>query len=318
MATSSALEDARSSSSFFHCKSPAFASKFGGSSLKRSSSSGGMNDTRMNGVKVRQPLRVTAVSATSHREFVLKDFHARRALKVISGLQNFNSDSVASVVTAAEKGGATHVDIACDPELVKLAISLTRLPICVSAVDPEAFLTAVEAGAHMVEIGNYDSFYSTGRTFSSEEILELTKKTRQLLPSVVLSVTVPHTLSLSEQVTLAESLECEGVDIIQTEGGTSSDPSKPGVHGLIEKAVPTLAAAYSISRAIRIPVMCASGVSTITAPMAIAVGAAGVGVGSAVNKLNNQVAMIAEVRSIANALGLPSQASKTDMAAACV
>ncbi|KAH9311834.1 hypothetical protein KI387_026869, partial [Taxus chinensis] len=153
-----------------------------------------------------------------------------------------------------------------------------------------------------VEIGNYDSFYESGRIFSAEEIVQLTKKTRQLLPSVVLSVTVPHTLSITDQVSLAESLETEGVDIIQTEGGMSSDPSQPGVHGLIEKAVPTLVAAYSISRAVRIPVMCASGLSSVTAPMALAAGAAGVGVGSAVNKLNNQIAMIAEVRSIADAL----------------
>jgi hypothetical protein len=27
------------------------------------------------------------------------------------------------------QGGATHVDIACDPELVKLAIILTSLPV---------------------------------------------------------------------------------------------------------------------------------------------------------------------------------------------
>ncbi len=27
------------------------------------------------------------------------------------------------------QGGATHVDIACDPDLVKLAISLTSLPV---------------------------------------------------------------------------------------------------------------------------------------------------------------------------------------------
>ena len=26
-------------------------------------------------------------------------------------------------------GGATHVDIACDPDLVKLAINLTSLPV---------------------------------------------------------------------------------------------------------------------------------------------------------------------------------------------
>lgn len=39
----------------------------------------------------------------------------------------------------------------------------------------------------------------------------------------------------SSQVKLAEILEQEGADIIQTEGGTSSSPLNPGVHGLIEK-----------------------------------------------------------------------------------
>lgn len=209
---------------------------------------------------------------------------------------------MASVVTAADKGGATHVDIACDPELVKLAVSLTSLPVCVSSVDPSAFLAAVEAGATMVEIGNYDSFYEMGRFFSPEEILKLTKETKQILPDVTLSVTVPHTLSLPEQARLAELLQQEGADVIQTEGGKCSTPSKPGVLGLIEKATPTLAAAYSISRAVTIPVMCSSGLSAVTAPMAITAGAAGVGVGSAVNKLNDVVAMIAEVRSLADAL----------------
>nr|GEW05476.1 DUF561 domain-containing protein [Tanacetum cinerariifolium] len=145
-----------------------------------------------------------------------------------------------------------------------------------------------------VEIGNYDSFYDAGITFSPEQILSLTMETRRLLPLVTLSVTVPHTLSLPDQTKLAELLEQEGVDIIQTEGGKCSNPSKSGVLGLIEKASPTLAAAYSISRAVKIPVMCASGLSAITAPMAITAGAAGVGVGSAINKLNDVVAMIAE------------------------
>lgn len=34
---------------------------------------------------------------------------------------------------------------------------------------------------------------------------------------------------------LAELLEEEGADIIQTEGGKCSSPTKPGVLGLIEK-----------------------------------------------------------------------------------
>ncbi|XWS12383.1 hypothetical protein CRYUN_Cryun37aG0085400 [Craigia yunnanensis] len=262
---------------------------------------------------LRKSACVTTTKAllSTTKEAVLKDFHERRALKIISGLQNFDRDNVASVVTAADKGGATHVDIACDPELVKLAISLTSLPVCVSSVDPAAFSAAVEAGALMVEIGNYDSFYETGVVFSPGQILKLTKETRSILPSVTLSVTVPHTLSLPDQVKLAELLEREDVDIIQTEGGKYSTPSKSGVLGLIEKATPTLAAAYSISRAVRIPVMCSSGLSAVTAPMAITAGAAGVGVGSAVNKLNDIIAMVAEVRSIAESLSMAADKQTT-------
>ncbi|KAH8946888.1 hypothetical protein BDL97_11G010800 [Sphagnum fallax] len=262
--------------------------------------------------------RVRASASRSQeavREFVLKEFNAGRALKVIAGLQNFDAENVAAVVIAADKGGATHVDIACDPELVKLAISLTDLPVCVSSVEPDAFVAAIEAGAHMVEIGNYDSFYESGRVFSAAEVLELTRKTRELLPFVTLSVTIPHTLPLVDQVSLAEKLEAEGADIIQTEGGTSASPASPGVQGLIEKASPTLAAAYSISKAVRIPVMCASGISAVTAPMACAAGAAGVGVGSAVNKLNDQLAMVAAVRSIADALSLGSGSHASSVSA---
>ncbi|XP_058196121.1 uncharacterized protein ycf23-like [Rhododendron vialii] len=257
-------------------------------------------------LKRRVSYTVTRALLSANKESVLHDFHGRRALKIITGLQNFCRDNVASVVIAADKGGATHVDIACDPELVKLATSLTSLPICVSSVTPDAFPAAVEAGAVMVEIGNYDSFYEMGVLFSPEQILNLTKETRRILPSVTLSVTVPHTLSLPDQIKLAEQLEQEGVDIIQTEGGKCSNATNAGVLGLIEKATPTLASAYSISRAVKIPVMCSSGLSAVTAPMAITAGAAGVGVGSAINKLNDVVAMIAEVRSIADSLGISS------------
>ncbi|XP_048141186.1 uncharacterized protein ycf23-like [Rhodamnia argentea] len=254
----------------------------------------------------RAPLTTRAILSTS-RELALKGFHERRALKIISGLQNFDRENVSSVITAADKGGATHVDIACDAELVRLAIALTSLPVCVSSVDPAAFVAAVEAGALMVEIGNYDSFYETGVVFSPDQILKLTRETRRILPSVPLSVTVPHTLSLPDQVKLAELLEQDGADIIQTEGGKCSNPSASGVLGLIEKATPTLASAYSISRAVKIPVMCSSGLSAVTAPMAITASAAGVGVGSAINKLNDVVAMIAEVKNIADSLKLPSR-----------
>ncbi|MDX2239184.1 MAG: DUF561 domain-containing protein [Leptolyngbyaceae cyanobacterium bins.302] len=225
-----------------------------------------------------------------------------QALKVISGLNNFDRDRVASVVKAADQGGATFVDIAADADLVRMAKQLTTLPICVSAVEPKLFVTCVNAGADLIEIGNYDSFYAQGRRFEAEEVLALTQATRHLLPDITLSVTVPHILPLDQQVQLAEALVNAGANIIQTEGGTSSNPAHAGTLGLIEKAAPTLAAAYEISRAVQVPVLCASGLSSVTAPLAIAAGAAGIGVGSAINKLSSEVEMIAVVRSLVEAL----------------
>ncbi len=231
-------------------------------------------------------------------------FINRCALKAIGGLNNFDADKVAATIRAADFGGATFVDIAADPALVRLAKKLTNLPICVSAVEPEKFVAVVAAGADLIEIGNFDSFYAQGRRFEAEEVLALTHQTRALLPDVTLSVTVPHILQLDQQVHLAEELVKAGAEIIQTEGGTSSHPTHSGVLGLIEKAAPTLAAAYEISRAVSVPVLCASGISSVTAPLAIAAGAAGVGVGSAINQLNSKVAMIAAVRGLVEALGI--------------
>ncbi len=232
-----------------------------------------------------------------------------QALKIISGITNFDAERVTQVVRAAEQGGATFVDIAADAELVRLARQHTQLPICVSAIDPEKFVDAIAAGADLIEIGNFDPFYAQGLTFDAVDIINLTHETRELLPNVMLSVTVPHTLALDEQVHLAEELVNAGADIIQTEGGTSSQPAHPGIQGLIEKATPTLAAAFAISHAVNVPVLCASGLSEVTVPMAIAAGAAGVGVGSAVNKLDNELAMIAAVRSLRESLNTVSRQS---------
>ena len=236
------------------------------------------------------------------RSDLQRAFANRTALKIISGLTNFNAPQVLAVARAADQGGGTLIDMAADADLVRLVRGETRLPICVSAIDPEAFLAPVAAGADLIEIGNFDAFYAQGREFGSAEVLHLTQRTRGLLPNLTLSVTVPHTLALDEQVTLAEALVAAGADIIQTEGGTASQPRHAGTLGLIEKAAPTLAAAHAISRAVPVPVLCASGISDVTAAMAIAAGAAGIGVGSAVNRLDNPLAMVAAVRQLAESL----------------
>ncbi|MFM9103079.1 MAG: DUF561 domain-containing protein, partial [Cyanobium sp.] len=112
----------------------------------------------------------------------------RRLLKVTAGLTNRDAGSVERISRAAGRGGADLLDIACDPQLVRLAAAVSGLPVCVSAVDPELVPAAVEAGAALVEIGNYDAFYPLGRLFDAAEVQELTRRTRELLPEVVLSV----------------------------------------------------------------------------------------------------------------------------------
>jgi len=227
----------------------------------------------------------------------------RQGLKIIAGLQNFSPERVEKVCRAAVGGGADLVDIAADPNLVRLARSCGVNTICVSAVEPERFAGVVAAGADMVEIGNFDSFYRQGRHFSGEEVLELTRRSRALLEEdVPLSVTIPHSLSLLEQERLAEQVVAAGADLIQTEGGSQIQPETGGIRGLIEKAVPTMASAYAISRAVSVPVICASGLSVVTAPMAMAAGAAAIGVGRAVNGLEDQVAMVAQVRNLRQAI----------------
>lgn len=96
-----------------------------------------------------------------------QSFEERRVLKVISGLSNFDEKSVERISRAAGRGGADLLDVACDPDLVRLAIEASGLPICASAVEPKLFPQAIDAGASMIEIGNFDSFYPKGRFFYS-------------------------------------------------------------------------------------------------------------------------------------------------------
>ena len=236
-----------------------------------------------------------------------KSIEENSLLKVIAGLNNFDKVSVSKISKAASIGGADLLDIACDPKLVALALQNSDIPICVSSVNPEAFPTAIQAGASMIEIGNFDSFYLEGRFFDAAEVLSLTKETRKLLPDIPMSVTVPHTLPLDQQSQLALDLVGEGADFIQSEGGMLAKPNSVGILGLIEKAAPTLAATYSIKKSLKkanldIPLICASGLSAVTIPMALSSGASGVGVGSAVNKLGTEIEMIAAVKSLSESI----------------
>lgn len=245
----------------------------------------------------------SAVSALASK--VLRPFQQKSAVKVISGLQNFDVKNVVDVCWAAENGGATHVDIACDADIVRAAREVCSLPLCVSSVNPAEFKAAIEAGASMLELGNFDSFYEQGISFSAEDVLKMCQETRAMYPDIPLSVTVPHTLGLPEAIELAQNLEAAGADIIQTEGkvGARTKGTKD-IQESVEIAAPTLASAYALSRAVGIPVMCASGLNDITVPMAMAAGASGVGVGSLINKLSSRQQMLLATAAIVDSMGL--------------
>lgn len=243
-----------------------------------------------------------AFQASFSRVEVLRPFHQRGALKIISGLKNFDPANVGNVAWAASNGGASVVDIACSPELVRMVKSLCIIPVCVSSINPRDFVDAVHAGADMVEIGNFDGFYEEGMDFPAEDVIRMAEETRRLLPGIPMSVTIPHRLSLTDQVTLAKYLELIGTDIIQTEGKVGVRNEKEGLAGVVQRATPTLAAASAISKAVRIPVMCASGLTDVTAPLALAAGASGVGIGTMVNKLSNREDMLRAVVSIATGM----------------
>lgn len=256
---------------------------------------------------VLQLINVNGLALVPSKSAILKPFIQGKALKIISGLNNFDSQLVENIAWAAKNGGASHIDIACDPKLVKIAKGICGdVKVIVSSIVPADFLSAVEAGADMVELGNFDSFYDKGIKFYSEDILEMAIETRKLLPNTPLSVTIPHTLKLSDQIDLAQKLEKCGVDIIQTEGKISANVASMGVQELIEVAAPSLAAAYALSRAVNIPVMCSSGITDVTAPLALSAGAKGVGIGSMVNKLSHRQQMLLAVSSIAKSMNIES------------
>ena len=106
---------------------------------------------------------------------VQKELHSKSLLKIISGLNNVDIDSVQMIAKAASIGEADVIDIACEPLLVEKVLDITSLPLCVSAVEPILFIDSVKAGATFIEIGNFDSFYEKGINFSANQVLSLTK-----------------------------------------------------------------------------------------------------------------------------------------------
>lgn len=237
-------------------------------------------------------------------EIFKKHLREKRAIKIIAGIDNRNLDNVAKVCRAAQVGHASAVDIAADRKVYETARKNTKLPIFVSSVHPFKILEAVKWGADAIEIGNFDALYKKGESFTAQQVYDIVLETMSLISKydVFTCVTIPGVIDINEQIELAQKLEILGVDLIQTEGlKRTIKSSNPSAH-LVNYAQASISNTLELIQHTSLPIMTASGISAKTAPLAFASGAAAVGVGSAVNKLDSEVAMAATVMSLVGSI----------------
>src|SRR5690349_14021693 len=101
----------------------------------------------------------------------------KRAVKVIAGIGNFDLNHVLTVVRAAEKAGAQAVDVAARADIVEAVRQATTLTVFASSVEPAELAAAIQAGADVVEVGNYDAMYQKGHYLSMDEAIQLAEET---------------------------------------------------------------------------------------------------------------------------------------------
>ncbi|MBX2859751.1 MAG: DUF561 domain-containing protein [Vampirovibrio sp.] len=242
----------------------------------------------------------------NHRIQHLKNALAdRRAVKMIAGIANFDLENVLAIVKSADDAGATAVDVAATPEIVSAVRTQTDMAVFASSVSPKSLLAAVEAGADVAELGNYDALYEEGLFFGYEDVLGLAKETLALIKSkgegkALTSITVPGHLSQQSQVRLAVALQELGVDMIQTEGASRELAAAPKIKALTaaEKFEITLSNTRVLTEKCSLPILTASGIHAQNTHLAFTTGAAGVGIGRAVNQLDTHDERVTTLQAI--------------------
>lgn len=220
---------------------------------------------------------------------LLIPFKSKKVFKVICGLSNSNINQVINIAKAAELANINYIDLVANTKIVSIVKKNTNLPICVSSIDPIELYNCILVGADLVEIGNFDSFYKKNILFSPFQILKLAQETRRLIKDKEICVTIPYTLKLSDQVSLAKQLEVIGINIIQTEGCNIYDKNFHNCKNnqIIKSAITasySLSSTYAIANAVNIPVITSSGLDSISSSIALHCGASAIGIGSNIIK----------------------------------
>lgn len=234
----------------------------------------------------------------------------KKAVKVIAGLNNTNISEIAKIAQAAELADASYIDVCANTKVVKFLRSMSRLPICISSLEPLDIYNCVVAGADIVEVGNYDSFYERGTYISSDDIIKLVKEIKNLINDTLICVTVPYYLSLDEQIDLAYKLESIGIDILQTEGLYFNSYSKCLFNNdknfsqidCSNTLSTSLLSTYVIAQNVKLPVITASGLTDVFAACTNFYGSSGVGIGSAIRKRKSVLEMVKYISQVKNSL----------------
>jgi len=226
----------------------------------------------------------------------------RRLVKVIAGIENHDLDHVLAVVRAAGAAGAQAVDVAADPTIVSAVLEASDLVVFASAIEPTELARAVEAGAHVVELGNFDGLYRRGQFPTASQILAWTRETRDLIGDrATLCVTISGRLPLAVQLDLARDLQAAGADLIQAEGVLGLAEGS-GIHASLTAITSALANAAEIARVVEIPVILAGGLNAENVAFAHATGACGVGVGRSISGAGDLEAMTRSARAVVESL----------------
>nr|YP_010850386.1 hypothetical protein Ycf23 [Lophurella caespitosa]WGH13151.1 hypothetical protein Ycf23 [Lophurella caespitosa] len=226
-------------------------------------------------------------------------FKSKKVIKVITGIQNTNIYQVVQIAQAANLANATYLDVVANTKIVKFLKSFSSLPLCISSIDPIDIYNCVSAGADLVEVGNYDTFYSRGIYINSFQLIKLVKEIKYLIGDIDMCVTIPYHLDLNEQIKLAKDLKNLGVSILQTEGVFINNISK-STSRFTNSLSSSLISTYFLSKYVDIPVITASGITSLFASIPIKYGASGIGIGSAIkynHNITDMVNFINEVKS---------------------
>nr|QUE28774.1 Ycf23 [Porphyropsis coccinea] len=231
---------------------------------------------------------------------LIQDLNKSRIIKVISGcLNNFEEAEIIEVVKAAELGKATYIDIAADAKIISLASQHTELPLCISSIILDQIFACIDNGIKIVEIGNFDAFYSNSMYFNINDIKNISLKVRKQYPNITICTTLPYILSLKEQSELAKYLENIGIDLLQTEGTINNKNINKYNNIPLKKSHSTLLTTYNLSKMVDIPIIAASGISQNNAKTAISYGAKGIGIKTAICKtvgLKNKIKLIQSIK----------------------